>query len=124
MGELLVGQLTNSGQADKCSGSHNDNLAREQAYAQQLGLPWTQRDSRFSVGENIGLASEFVLPPTLIHVANDSPSSLLALWSSELLDWTCSTDQCSSDCGHWKQMVWSTSTKIGCGYAACSPGGR
>jgi len=44
-------------------------------------------------------------------------------WRSEQALWTCSTTSlgaCNGICGHWTQIVWKNSTRLGCGQAFCN----
>jgi hypothetical protein len=51
-----------------------------------------------------------------------------ACWSygtingSEVCDQACATNLHSNGCGHYTQVVWRNSTKVGCGYAQCQDG--
>jgi pathogenesis-related protein 1 len=46
-------------------------------------------------------------------------------WYNEKVDYTYSTNTCGSGkvCGHYTQVVWKNSTKIGCAGVICSNGG-
>jgi hypothetical protein len=43
-------------------------------------------------------------------------------WASEVANYDYETNSCSSVCGHYTQIVWADSIKLGCGFASC-PGG-
>ena len=40
-------------------------------------------------------------------------------WASEAQNYTYSTNGCTADCGHYTQVVWRSTTAVGCGYASC-----
>jgi uncharacterized protein YkwD len=40
-------------------------------------------------------------------------------WMSEKSDWSCSTNKCSGTCGHYTQIVWADSVRLGCGLKNC-----
>lgn len=43
-------------------------------------------------------------------------------WYNEKPDYDYNTKECASGkvCGHYTQVVWSKSNKVGCGYSKCS----
>jgi len=41
-------------------------------------------------------------------------------WHDEHEDYTYDDGSCGAVCGHYTQVVWAESTKLGCGYAECS----
>lgn len=48
-----------------------------------------------------------------------SGTDAVALWASEEADYDYATNTCSGVCGHYTQVVWATSTKLGCGISSC-----
>jgi uncharacterized protein YkwD len=42
-------------------------------------------------------------------------------WANEASDFNYDTNQCRDMCGHYTQIVWRDSTRVGCGYADCNP---
>ncbi|MCA9679617.1 MAG: Fis family transcriptional regulator, partial [Myxococcales bacterium] len=60
------------------------------------------------VGENIYGSSGAVTGP-------DAVSS----WASEAADYDYASNTCAGVCGHYTQVVWATSTKLGCGVSTC-----
>lgn len=63
-------------------------------------------------GQNIYAASGFT--PTLTDASN--------AWASEEPNYNYATNTCASGkvCGHYTQMVWSSTTQLGCGQALCT----
>jgi hypothetical protein len=66
-----------------------------------------------------------------------SASQIVDGWHAEIACWTYGTingsEQCdmactsamfSNGCGHYTQVVWSETQRVGCGYASCSAGGE
>lgn len=82
--------------ADQCEWGHND--ARSDDYP-------------VYVGENIFGASFMPSGP-----------EVTAVWASEESDYDYESNSCSGICGHYTQIVWADSTKLGCAAASC-PGG-
>jgi len=54
--------------------------------------------------------------------AEPTPTEVVDSWDSEKQFYTYATDACSSVCGHYTQVVWRTSVKIGCASARCTQG--
>ena len=40
-------------------------------------------------------------------------------WASEAADYDYASNTCAGVCGHYTQVVWATSTKLGCGVSTC-----
>jgi pathogenesis-related protein 1 len=65
-------------------------------------------------GENIyagALSSGF---PTNVEIAATND------WAAEISSYNYAANTCSADCGHYTQMVWRSSTQIGCGIRQCT----
>jgi hypothetical protein len=45
----------------------------------------------------------------------------ITLWNNERSDWNWTSGSCNANkvCGHWTQLVWSTSVQVGCSYTQC-----
>jgi pathogenesis-related protein 1 len=46
-----------------------------------------------------------------------TPSMAIGQWASELVDYSYQTNTCRSDCGHYTQLVWRNTLKVGCAIA-------
>jgi pathogenesis-related protein 1 len=46
-----------------------------------------------------------------------TPSLAIEQWASELMDYSYQTNSCRSDCGHYTQLVWRDTLKVGCAVA-------
>jgi pathogenesis-related protein 1 len=49
-----------------------------------------------------------------------TPTQVVDSWDSEKRFYSYETDACSNVCGHYTQVVWRTSVKIGCATARCT----
>lgn len=97
-----------------------------QAWANQLknegcAMRHSPRRRRQSYGENLYWASAVRWSNGLREVQNVSPSDVVDSWGSEKADYHYSSNSCNSGavCGHYTQVVWSRTTKVGCGMAIC-----
>jgi hypothetical protein len=43
-------------------------------------------------------------------------------WADEFPNYNYAANTCSSDCGHYTQMVWRTTTQVGCALKQCTTG--
>lgn len=50
-----------------------------------------------------------------------TPLEVVAAWASEAADYNYRTNLCKSKCGHYTQLVWSSTREVGC---AVARGGR
>eukprot|EP00117_Sycon_ciliatum_P016217 scpid52422/ scgid15743/ Peptidase inhibitor 16; Cysteine-rich protease inhibitor len=85
--------------ADKCRWAHNPD-------------PASDAGGEFSsVGENLFISTS---------IKPDFESAVKA-WVSEKVDYDYDTNSCRPGkvCGHYTQVVWDSSVKVGCGAAAC-----
>jgi pathogenesis-related protein 1 len=76
-----------------------------QAYAERCEF----RHSGGPYGENIFAAT-----------GSKSPKDVVDDWVSEKTDYDYATDSCSGVCGHYTQVVWRDSKRLGCGVANCT----
>ncbi|XP_026523495.1 GLIPR1-like protein 1 [Notechis scutatus] len=84
---------------NKCVWKHNPN----QKY---------HPDHKFKpTGENLWMGSASARP---INIENP-----IAAFNSEVKYYTLSTHQCTKVCGHYTQVVWATSYKVGCAAVYC-----
>lgn len=49
-------------------------------------------------------------------------SMAVQLWLDERLDYDYNENKCIKMCGHYTQMVWANTERVGCGRALCSNG--
>lgn len=46
-----------------------------------------------------------------------SPAEVVAAWANEARDYDIRTNSCTAVCGHYTQLVWATTRRVGCGVA-------
>lgn len=86
----------------------NDLAARAQQWATTLierGQFAPRQDGRF--GENL----------FEISGGNASPSRVVAAWMSEEANYNYATNSCTARCGHYTQVIWRSTRRVGCGVA-------
>jgi pathogenesis-related protein 1 len=66
----------------------------------------TAHNSKSPYGENI-----------LSSGLGSTPASVVTEWASESQNYTYSTNTCNGDCGHYTQLVWRNTRKVGCATA-------
>jgi pathogenesis-related protein 1 len=66
----------------------------------------TAHNSKSPYGENI-----------LSSGLGSTPATVVTEWASESRNYTYSTNTCNGDCGHYTQLVWSSTRKVGCAMA-------
>lgn len=49
-----------------------------------------------------------------------TPTEIVDAWDSEKADYDYATNRCSRVCGHYTQVVWRTSVRIGCSTTTCT----
>jgi uncharacterized protein YkwD len=92
----------------------NDLAAIAQNWAD--GCQWGHNAGRSDnypdyVGENIYGSSNV-----------PSGAAVTQAWASEEADYNYDNNTCSAVCGHYTQIVWAKSTKLGCAIASCPNG--
>jgi hypothetical protein len=92
--------------ANQCNWGHDPNRSAE--YAQDGG-------GNTGLGENIALYAG-TTPPS------ESPADAVKQWTQEQMYYTHASNSCAAgqECGHYTQIVWSTTTGVGCAQAQCS----
>jgi uncharacterized protein YkwD len=90
----------------------NDLAALAQTWADNC--QWAHNDSRSDtfpgyIGENIAGGGLLLNGQTVTD-----------LWAAEEANYDYDNNSCSAVCGHYTQVVWAESLRMGCGYADCS----
>ncbi|MDI3282626.1 CAP domain-containing protein [Polyangium sp. 15x6] len=78
-----------------------------QAYAENCVWEHSSND----YGENLYASSN-----------SSTAEKVVSNWVSEKADYIYESNECSAVCGHYTQVVWAKTTKLGCGMAKCSKG--
>ena len=89
--------------ADNCEWGHNGNRSDE--YAALTG-------EATYVGENVA-ADSYPMTPT------ERANSTVGRWAAEATDYDYVNNSCSDTCGHYTQLVWRSSSALGCAIASC-----
>lgn len=88
-----------------------DLEASAQAWADELATNCEFKHSGGAFGENIwaGTTGAF------------DPKDVVDSWGSEIANYTYEDNSCADGkvCGHYTQIVWANSTKVGCGTITC-----
>ena len=51
-----------------------------------------------------------------------SPAQVVSAWAAESRNYDYSSNRCRGVCGHYTQIVWSTTTGVGCAQTNCTTG--
>nr|VFJ46850.1 MAG: pathogenesis-related protein 1 [Candidatus Kentron sp. FW] len=98
-----------------------DLAARATAWANTLADEKGCKLMHSGPGENLYWASAVHWSDGRTDVQKKSPADVVTSWESENTDYDYASNRCSPGkvCGHYTQVVWANSTKIGCGYRIC-----
>lgn len=91
--------------ASNCSFGFNTAAERQQSYLANGG--------NLNQGTWIGVNLSFN------STVNANPAAAVNLWASEHENYTYATNSCSGVCGHYTQLVWDDSQRLGCARANC-----
>ena len=72
---------------------------------------WSHNAGRGNYGENIAAATNAL-----------TPASVVAMWAGEAKDYDYATNGCTGVCGHYTQLVWRSTTAVGCAIQRCTTG--
>src|SRR5262245_13379080 len=89
------------------------STVQQTAQAWANGCTWKHNPGRGFLGENIAAFSS-----SLSNAALDA----VDLWAGEAADYDYASNRCSGVCGHYTQIVWRSSQRLGCGVAVCTTG--
>ncbi|KAJ4896970.1 Pathogenesis-related protein 1 [Raphanus sativus] len=91
----------------------NETLAAvAQSYADQRRSDCNLIHSSGTYGENLAKSS-----------GDLSGTRAVELWVEEKANYDYPSNTCNGECGHYTQIVWRSSVKLGCGKARCDNGG-
>ena len=107
--------------------SHSPKLAKSaQAWANHLqqsrncAMQHSKPKGRY--GENLFWASALMWSDGRKDLRQVSPTEVIDSWGSEKSDYDHARNACRAGavCGHYTQMVWHNTSKVGCAMAVCS----
>ena len=77
-------------------------------------------------GENIFWASPVRMGNGNVKRQSISPAKIVSFWAAEEKYYNYSANRCRSgkQCGHYTQIVWRDTTRLGCGMAVCTSGAQ
>ena len=78
-----------------------------------------EHSGREGYGENIFRASAVIWSDGRREIQEITPEKVVDSWGSEVKNYNYETDTCSGVCGHYTQIVWEETRKVGCGMAVC-----
>ncbi|MGZ8227688.1 MAG: CAP domain-containing protein [Methylococcaceae bacterium] len=80
-----------------------------------------KHSERMDLGENLFWASPLYYSNSVSEVQTITPTQVFNSWGSEKVDYDYLTNTCATGkvCGHYTQIVWKSTTEIGCGKAVC-----
>jgi pathogenesis-related protein 1 len=107
--------------------SHSPKLAKSaQAWANHLkqsrNCAMQHSNPKGRYGENLFWASPLMWSDGRKELRKVSPAEVIDSWGSEKADYDLASNECKAGavCGHYTQIVWRDTLKVGCGMAACS----
>lgn len=73
------------------------------------------------LGENLHWASAVQWSDGTTEVQEVTPAQAVDGWGAEKADYSYAANRCTGGrmCGHYTQLVWQSTTEIGCGMAVC-----
>lgn len=107
--------------------THSPKLAKSaQAWANHLkqsrNCDMQHSNPKGSYGENLYWASPLMWSDGRQELRKVSPAEVIDSWGNEKADYDHARNECRAGavCGHYTQLVWRDTSKVGCGMAACS----
>jgi pathogenesis-related protein 1 len=113
--EVGVGKLSYSPDLARSAQKWADNLKK----SNQCHMRHSKPEGKY--GENIYWASAIVWSSGRRELQKIPSSKPVDSWGSERQDYDYATNSCKPGkmCGHYTQMVWKSTTKVGCAIAVC-----
>ncbi|XOF33116.1 MAG: CAP domain-containing protein [Candidatus Electrothrix sp. YB6] len=105
----------------------SDKLARSaQKWADRLaGNNCTlQHSISREYGENLYHAGPVTLSDGSAAVRKIAAQDVVDFWGSEITHYDYASNSCHGVCGHYTQVVWKSTTEVGCGAAFCGNKGQ
>lgn len=103
----------------------NDLTASAQKWADQLARSGCKmKHSTGKYGENIYWAGAAQRSDGTSSVQQIIDQNAVDAWGNEVQDYDYASNSCHGVCGHYTQVVWKSTTEVGCGMAVCSDKGQ
>lgn len=79
-------------------------------------------DTKGRYGENLYWGSALIWSDGRRELRKVTPAEVIASWGKEKADYDHISNTCApgAECGHYTQIVWRETSKVGCGFAVCS----
>ncbi len=79
-------------------------------------------DTKGHYGENLYWASPLIWSDGRRELRKVPSTEVISSWGKEMADYDHASNTCApgAECGHYTQIVWRETTKVGCGMAICS----
>jgi len=113
--QVGVGELSYSPELEVSAQAWADHLKQTNHCQMRHSVP----EGRY--GENLYWASALTWSDGRRELQKVSSAKPVDSWGSEISDYNYAKNSCKPGkmCGHYTQMVWRTSTKVGCAMAVC-----
>ena len=79
----------------------------------------TPGHSNGKYGENVYMASPVTSSDGSTKMQDITVQNVVDAWGNEIKDYDHEDNTCHFVCGHYTQVVWKTTTEVGCGMATC-----
>ena len=114
--QVGVGELSYSPSLEVSAQAWADQLQR----TNQCRMQHSKTEGRY--GENLYWSSALRWSDGRREQARVSPAQVVDSWGSEKRDYNHEKNSCKPGrmCGHYTQLVWQTSTEVGCAMAVCA----
>jgi pathogenesis-related protein 1 len=98
----------------------NELAASSQQWADQLARSGCNvRHSTTNYGENIYYAGAAYRSDGTTSAQEITAQHVVDAWGNEVQYYDYASNTCHSVCGHYTQVVWKSTTEVGCGMAFC-----
>jgi pathogenesis-related protein 1 len=107
---------------NRCTMEHRQVLGKEEgkSFGENLGIKWSEEEK---IGEKYSNETEWrwTVVPFVKGKFISSPEFNVIGWSQECQDYDYENNKCPKGkmCGHFTQVVWAKSARLGCGMVFC-----